>query len=140
VNGGGIFILVALFAVLWFVMIRPQRARQQQQRQLLDSVEPGDEVLTVGGLYGIVQSIDEEGDLIVEIAEGIHVRMARRSVATVVKPDEADDEAEHDEEATKNGRTPVAELAGGKPTVTVPEDDASLEATQRRLFGRRGRN
>ena len=63
---------------------------------------PGDEVLTVGGIYGIVQELEEEGDLIVEIAEGIHVRVARRAVATVVKPEEDDDEAEgaaeHEEE------------------------------------------
>ena len=48
-----------LWLMLWLVLIRPQRARQQRQRQLLESVEHGDEVLTVGGLYGIVQSIDE---------------------------------------------------------------------------------
>jgi preprotein translocase subunit YajC len=130
---GGFLIIVLAFAVLWLVMIRPQRARQQRQRQLLDSVEPGDEVLTVGGLYGIVQSIDEEGDLIVEIADGIHVRLARRSVATVVKPD---DEDEHESEDQHDGR-PVAELPSGESAVTVRDDDASLEATQKRLFGRR---
>jgi preprotein translocase subunit YajC len=85
VNGGSLLILIALFGVLWLVMIRPQRARQQRQQQLIESVAPGDEVLTVGGLYGIVQEIDEEGDLVVEIADGIHVRLARRSVATVVE-------------------------------------------------------
>ena len=98
-NGGGLIIILLVFGVLWLVMIRPQRARQQRQQQLLSSVEPGDEVLTVGGLYGIVQSIDEEGDLIVEIAEGIHVRVARRSVATVVKPDDEEDDSETDGDA-----------------------------------------
>ncbi len=131
-NGGFLIILLA-FGVLWLVMIRPQRARQQRQRQLLESVEPGDEVLTVGGLYGIVQSIDEEGDLIVEIADGIHVRLARRSVATVVKPD---DEDEHEDVDQQDGR-PVAELPSGDSAVTVSEDDAGLEATQKRLFRRR---
>ena len=129
-NGGPLIFILLAFGVLWLVMIRPQRARQQRQQQLLNSVEPGDEILTVGGLYGIVQSIDEEGDLIVEIADGIHVRLARRSVATVVKPDEDDQEEAHD-------GPPVAELTNGEPTVTVPDDDASLEATQKRLFGRR---
>jgi preprotein translocase subunit YajC len=97
---GSLIILVALFAVLWIVMIRPQRAKQQKQRQLLSSVEPGDEILTVGGIYGIVQEIEDEedgADLIVEIAEGIHVRVARRAVATVVKPDAEDDDAADDD-------------------------------------------
>lgn len=128
-SGGPLIFILLAFGVMWLVMIRPQRARQQRQQQLLNSVEPGDEVLSVGGLYGIVQSIDDEGDLIVEIADGIHVRLARRSVATVVKPDEDEDE-EHD-------GAPVAELSNGEPSVTVPDDDASLEATQKRLFGRR---
>src|SRR5690242_21837728 len=102
---------------MYLLLIRPQRARQQHQRQLLNAVEPGDEVLTVGGLYGIVQSVDEENDLIVEIAEGIHVRIARRAVATGVKPDEeeADELADEDggerDEAGANGA--VATVTGG---------------------------
>lgn len=89
-----LIIILAMFALLWVLLIRPQRAKQQQQQQMLSSVEPGDEILTVGGLYGIVQELDEDDDLIVEIADGIHVRVARRAVATVVKPDDedADDE------------------------------------------------
>jgi preprotein translocase subunit YajC len=133
VNGGGLILILLAFGVLWLVMIRPQRARQQRQQQLLASVAPGDEVLTVGGLYGIVQSIDEEGDLIVEIADGIHVRLARRSVAAVVKPDEEEEGDEADATADRS----VAERQDDEPAVTVPEDEASLESTQRRLFGRR---
>jgi preprotein translocase subunit YajC len=124
-------ILIAFVALLWFVLIRPMRARQGAQRNQNDSIAPGDEVLTVGGLYGIVQGTDEEGDLIVEIAEGIHVRVARRAIATVVKPEEEEDEAgdEHQPEAPTDG--------GPATTVTVPDEDASLESTQKRLFGRR---
>jgi len=135
VNGGFLIILL-VFAVLWLVLIRPQRARQQRQRQLLESVEHGDEVLTVGGLYGIVQSIDEEGDLIVEIADNVHVRIARRSVATVVKPDDEEEDAEADGEH-EHDRRPPGELTSNREAVTVPDDEAGLEATQRRLFGRR---
>lgn len=97
---GGLFIVVAGFALVYVLFLRPQQARQRAARQQGNTIDPGDEVLTVGGLYGIVQEIDEEGDLIVEIAEGIHVRIARRAVATVVKPEEDDDEAdaEHEDE------------------------------------------
>ena len=87
-----LILLLAMFVLLWVLLIRPQRQRQQKQQQLLSSVEPGDEVLTVGGLYGIVRDIDEEDDLIVEIAEGIQVRIARRAVGGVVKPEDEDDE------------------------------------------------
>jgi preprotein translocase subunit YajC len=87
-----LIILVALFALLWVLLIRPQRQRQQQQQNLLSSIEAGDEVLTVGGLYGIVREIDEDDDLIVEIAEGIRVRIARRAVGGVVKPEDEDED------------------------------------------------
>jgi preprotein translocase subunit YajC len=98
---GGLFIIVALFGLVYVMFIRPQQARQKAQRETSDTISPGDEVLTVGGIYGIVQELDEEGDLIVEISEGIHVRVARRAVATVVKPEEdgdtEDDEPDHDD-------------------------------------------
>ena len=87
-----LILLLAMFVLLWVLLIRPQRQRQQKQQQLLSSVEPGDEVLTVGGLYGIVRDIDEEDDLIVEIADGIQVRIARRAVGGVVKPEDEEPE------------------------------------------------
>jgi preprotein translocase subunit YajC len=94
---GSLIIIIALFALLWVVMIRPQRSRQQKQREMLDSVGPGDEVLTVGGLYGIVHEVDEDGDLVVEIAEGIRVRIAKKAVAAVEQ--EPTDEETVDETA-----------------------------------------
>jgi preprotein translocase subunit YajC len=108
-----LILLVAMFALLWLLLIRPQRQRQQNQKRLLDSVEPGDEVLTVGGLYGIVQEIDDEDDLIVEIADGIHVRIARRAIGGVVKPEEEGDEPEEtdvsDEDSVNNSEEIVSE-------------------------------
>ena len=80
---------------MYVLMIRPQRAKAQQQQRILATVAPGDEVLTVGGIYGIVQELEADedgGDLIVEIADGIHVRIARKALATIVKPDEDEDE------------------------------------------------
>ena len=91
-----IAILVVMFVLLWALLIRPQKAKQQKQQRLLSSIEPGDEILTVGGLFGIVQSIDEDDELITEIAEGVHVRIARRAVAGVVKAEEAEDEEEEE--------------------------------------------
>ena len=97
-----LILLAAMFVLLWALLIRPQRQRQQKHQQLLGSVAPGDEILTVGGLYGIVQEIDDEDDLIVEIAEGIHVRIARRAIGGVVKPeDESDGSDETDEDADR---------------------------------------
>ena len=97
----GLLIIVALFALMYVLMIRPQRAKAQQQQRMLGTVAPGDEVLTVGGIYGIVQELEPDedgGDLIVEIADGIHVRVARKALATVVKPGEDEDEDDVEDE------------------------------------------
>lgn len=126
----GLLIIVALFALLWVLMIRPQRAKAQQQQRMLGTVAPGDEVLTVGGIYGIVQELEPDedgGDLIVEIADGIHVRVARKGLATVVKPDEDEDEdGVDDEENVVDGEAELvhdAEL----PTAGVEEVNGEQE-------------
>ncbi len=108
-----LILLLAMLVLLWVLLIRPQRSRQRQQQDLLSNVDPGDEIITVGGLYGIVQELDEEDDLIVEIADAVHVRIARRAVAGVVKPDddedEDDDEATDDEDGHHDALEPAAE-------------------------------
>ena len=124
-----LILLLAMFVLLWVLLIRPQRNRQQKQQQLLSSVEPGDEILTVGGLYGIVRDIDEEDDLIVEIAEGIQVRIARRAVGGVVKPEEEDVEHEEPEEDVDEAEVREDGVVDSEEIVNsdVPEDTAALE-------------
>ena len=127
-----LILLLAMFVLLWVLLIRPQRQRQQKQQHLLSSVEPGDEVLTVGGLYGIVRDIDEEDDLIVEIAEGIQVRIARRAVGGVVKPEDEDDELDElDEDVDEADETPEHEdrVVDSEDSVSepAPEDTPALD-------------
>ena len=113
----GLLIIVVLFALLWFVLIRPQRARAQEQQRRLSEVEVGDEILTVGGIYGIVQELEPEedgGDLVVEIAEGIHVRVARKGLAMVVKPDEDDDDEEAESAEEEGPKAIGASTDGAK--------------------------
>jgi preprotein translocase subunit YajC len=113
-----LLIIGALFVLLYVVMIRPQKAKAQRQQRMLSAVEPGDEILTVGGIYGIVQEIEPDedgGDLVVEIAEGIHVRIARKALATVIKPEDEDEEDEEDDEQeeVEGGDQEEPEAVGG---------------------------
>ena len=129
-----LILLLAMLVLLWALLIRPQRSRQRQQQELLQSVEPGDEILTVGGLYGIVQEIDEEDDLIVEVADAVHVRIARRAVAGVVKPDEEHDEddeetADEAEEAIEGPRAGL-EPSDGEDRVNDSEDFVSEDDSE----------
>jgi preprotein translocase subunit YajC len=86
-----IFIL-ALLALMWFMLIRPQRRRQQEAQRMLEKIGVGKEIVTAGGLYGTVTAV--EGDEVrVEVADGVVVRIAKRAVAGVVSEDEEPEEA-----------------------------------------------
>lgn len=83
---GYIFILV-LLALMWFMLIRPQRRRQVEAQKMMDSLEVGKEIVTAGGLYGTIMAI--QGDEVrVEVADGVEVRLAKRAVAAVVSDQE----------------------------------------------------
>ena len=101
---GYIFILV-LLVLMWFLLIRPQRRRQLETRRMIEQLEVGKEIVTAGGLYGTVTAI-EEGELRVEIADGVDVRIAKRAVAGIV----SDDEEEEPEAATEPQEETTATL------------------------------
>ena len=124
----GLLIIVLLFGLMYVLMIRPQRAKAQAQARVLSTVAVGDEVLTVGGIYGIVQELESDedgGDIVVEIAEGIHVRVARKALATVVKPDDDDedgeDDGESDDDDVVDGEAEIVEDAAELPPAGVAE-------------------
>jgi preprotein translocase subunit YajC len=84
-------LVLVLLALMWFLIIRPQRRRQQDAQRLLKEIGVGKEVVTAGGLYGTITAV--EGDEVrVEIAEGVEVRIAKRAVAGVISEDEAPEE------------------------------------------------
>ncbi|MEN3341574.1 MAG: preprotein translocase subunit YajC [Actinomycetota bacterium] len=109
----GFLLVIVAFAFLYFVLVRPQKRRQVEQARLLGSLEVGDEVVTAGGIYGHITSIDGD-DLMVQIAPQLEVRVARRAIGGVVKPEEEADAAEPDdtepaEAAPRDaGETPIA--------------------------------
>jgi preprotein translocase subunit YajC len=76
-----LFVWIALLAaVFWFMILRPQRNAKRRASELAQSLEAGDEVVTIGGLYGRVVTIDErEAEL--EVADGVTLRFARRAIA-----------------------------------------------------------
>ena len=86
---GGLIVLVALLVLFWLFLIKPQRRRIAEQQQLHDAVSVGDEIVTMGGLLGHVRGVNEDDDtLLVEIAPGTNVRVARRGVAAILSPEE----------------------------------------------------
>ncbi|MDG4830278.1 preprotein translocase subunit YajC [Solwaraspora sp. WMMD1047] len=78
-----IMMIVLLFGVMYFMMIRPQQKRRKEAEQMQSSIGPGDEVVTIGGLYGTVTSVDQE-TVMLEVAPGVQTRYARPAIARVV--------------------------------------------------------
>ena len=89
---GVLIVIVVLAFLFWLFIVRPQRRAAADQRELLEALEPGDEIVSAGGLYGVIKEIDGD-ELQVEIADGLVVRMARGAVAGFVEPDEDDEPA-----------------------------------------------
>jgi preprotein translocase subunit YajC len=81
-----ILFIGAMLVLIWVLLIQPQRRRQQQQTRLLAELKAGDEVITVGGLYGRVQSLDDES-VQLEVAPQTSVRVAKSAVAARVAPE-----------------------------------------------------
>jgi preprotein translocase subunit YajC len=80
--------IILLVVVFYFFMIRPQRNRMRQHQDLLSNLGLGDEIETIGGMYGTIRSMDDESFMI-EIAPGTVVRVSRAAVRRkVYQPDE----------------------------------------------------
>ncbi|MBV8256502.1 MAG: preprotein translocase subunit YajC [Actinobacteria bacterium] len=79
----GFLFIILIFGLLWMVMVRPQKRRQQEQKRLIDQLKVGDEVLTAAGIYGEVTALRDD-DVMVEIAPNVEVRLARRAIGGVV--------------------------------------------------------
>jgi preprotein translocase subunit YajC len=81
------FVLIAL--VFWFLIVRPQRRRQQQLASTQAALGPGTEVMLGSGIFGTVASLDDE-TLRIEVAPGTVVKVARQAVVRVIEPHEVD--------------------------------------------------
>jgi len=108
VQGGveSLLFLGLLIAVFYFLLIRPQKRRVEAHRELVESVQVGDEVVTIGGMVGRVRSVDDEG-ISLEVADGTVIRFIKSAVARRVT-DDADDGLEDGPTVTptENGEGP----------------------------------
>ena len=113
-----IIFLGIMLALVWLLLIMPQRRRQQAQRAAREQVNPGDTILTAGGIYATVREV-RENDLTVELAPGMEVRLDRRAVA--VQVEEQPEEAAEDEDVAEE-REPAELEPVGAHDVEVHED------------------
>ena len=106
-SGGGSSLLsflpiVLIIAAMYFLLIRPQSKRRREAAEMQAQLGPGDEVQTVGGLFGTVVAIDDEA-VTIEAAPGVELRFARSAIGRVVnaQPAEAVEDEDDDADAAK---------------------------------------
>jgi preprotein translocase subunit YajC len=86
-----VILLGALIALFYFVLIRPQKRRVEQHQKLIGSVDVGDEIVTIGGLYGTVTAIGDD-DFELEPSPGTRLRFVKSAIARRVTEDLAGDD------------------------------------------------
>jgi len=80
--------MVAIFVIFWLFMIRPQQKRQKELQQKRDALGINDRIVTSGGLYGVIKDV-KQTELVVEIADGVRVRVDKGSVFPAGDPEAA---------------------------------------------------
>ena len=87
-EGSNLIFIGLMILIFYFVLIRPSQRRAKQHRDLIDSIVPGDEVVSIGGIYGTVRAIDTEDSLIhLEISDGTVIRLARQAISRKLYPE-----------------------------------------------------
>jgi preprotein translocase subunit YajC len=86
--GGGIgsfFVpLIFIFIIMYFVMIRPQKKRQEQQQKLMAGLKTGDRVVTNAGIHGLISNV-KENTVLVKVADNVKMEMDKSAITTVLK-------------------------------------------------------
>ncbi|WP_170764309.1 preprotein translocase subunit YajC [Ruegeria lacuscaerulensis] len=81
--------LILIFAIMYFLLIRPQQKKMKQHQAMVEAVRRGDQVVTQGGLIGKVAKVKEgDNEIEVEIAEGVKVRVVKSTIAQVLNKTE----------------------------------------------------
>jgi preprotein translocase subunit YajC len=90
-GGGGmistIIMFGAIFAIFYFMIIRPQQKRQKEHQKMLDSLQKGDKVVMSGGMHGTVAGIEEK-TLLVDVGNNVKIKFERSAIASVNKSKE----------------------------------------------------
>ena len=84
--------LLFIFAIFYFMMIRPDQRRRKEHQKLIEALKPGDRVVTSGGIFGVVANVKDK-TVLVKIADNVKIEMQKGSVQTVLPKSESSPDA-----------------------------------------------
>lgn len=115
--------LIAIFAVFYLLMIRPQQRKVREQQERVASLEPGTRVMTASGVFGTIRHIGER-QAVIEISPGIEMTIIKGAITKVVGPNEEEFEYDDaDADADADAATVEGELAEEELAEAVADDD-----------------
>ena len=85
--------LILIFAIMYFLLIRPQQKKMKEHKAMVEALRRGDQVVTQGGVIGKVSKVKDDDEVEVEIAEGVKVRVMRATIAQVLSKTEPAEKA-----------------------------------------------
>ena len=80
--------LILIFAIMYFLLIRPQQTKVKEHQKMIEQLRVRDQVVTQGGMIGKVSKVKEDGEIEVEIADGVKVRVVKSTIAQVLNKTE----------------------------------------------------
>jgi len=80
--------LILIFAIMWFLLIRPQQKKMKDHTAMVAALRRGDQVITQGGLIGKVSKVKDDNEVEVELGEGVKVRVVKSTIAQVLNKTE----------------------------------------------------
>lgn len=80
--------LILIFGIMYMLLIRPQQKKMKEHKAMIDALRRGDQVVTQGGLIGKVAKVKNDGEVEVEIADGVKVRVVQGTIAQVLNKTE----------------------------------------------------
>lgn len=76
---------IVLFGVMYFMLIRPQKKQAQKKQDMLSNMQPGDSVVTIGGLHGVVDEVSQSSQTVVLDCEGVYLTFTMSAIATITQ-------------------------------------------------------
>lgn len=81
--------LLLVFVALYFIVLRPQKKREEQKKAMLSELKKGDRILTIGGILGVVHKVNKNDEISVEIAENVNIKILRSAISTILRGEES---------------------------------------------------
>jgi len=123
-----IILWIAAFGlIIYFLMIRPNKKRQEEQKKMMDAMQPGARVMLTSGIFGTIQATGDK-QMVIELAPGVAITVVRQAIAKALTPEE--EEFEYADDDTIEGSQPL-EVTDGSSELSedmfkVPDDASEL--------------